>query len=243
MTSNAHALRLAVLEDDDALREDILVPQLADAGFDTEGFASSADLHRRLRETSFDLLVLDLVLDDENGLDIARELRSVSSIGIVMLTGRGSQFDQIRGLHDAVDAWLTKPVDIELLAATLRSLARRMRIDNDGIMPDQAANGWRLAERGWHLYSPDGNCVSLNLLERCLLGRLFATAGEVVTRADLLTLLTTAAENVDSHRLEMLIHRLRRKIHDHLGETLPLRAVRGQGYVMIATSEPGESAR
>lgn len=239
MTWAAQSLRVAVLEDDDALREDILVPHLGEAGFDTEGFARASDLHRRLGESSFDLLVLDLVLPDAYGLEVARELRAASPIGIVTLTGRGTQPDQIRALHDAVDAWLAKPVDLDLLAATLHSLARRMRITDDVQGNPEGGSGWRLAQRGWRLYSPDGFHVSLNLLERRLLGRLLATPGEVVTRVEIIALLASTTRNFDSHRLEMLIHRLRRKVRDRLGQVLPLRAVRGQGYVMIAADDAG----
>jgi DNA-binding response OmpR family regulator len=237
MTWNAQPLSVAVLEDDEALREDILVPYLGEAGFESKGFASAADLRSHLRETSFDLLVLDLVLPDAYGLDVARELRAASPIGIVTLTGRGTHPDQIRGLNDAVDAWLAKPVDLDLLAATLCSLARRMHLSEAG--PAEAADGvWRLAQRGWQLCAPDNRRVALNLLERHLLGRLLSTPGEVVSRVEIMALFASTARNFDSHRLEMLVHRLRRKVRDRLGQTLPLRAVRGQGYVMVVVAEP-----
>lgn len=235
-------VKVAVLEDDVALREEILVPQLDATGFDVEGFGSSAELYRRMTAVPFELLVLDLKLPNENGLDVARHLRATSPIGIVTLTGRGSQAERIRGLTETVDAWLAKPVEIELLAATLYSLARRMRLGANGAGEAPVSAGWRLSSAGWRLHAPDDRNIPLNLLERRLLMRLFATPGDLVTHDELVADLASAVENFDQHRLEMLIHRLRRKIERQLGESLPLRSVRGSGYVMLASDERQQRA-
>jgi DNA-binding response OmpR family regulator len=230
-------LKVAVLEDDGSLREDILVPELTEKGFDVEGFARPAELYRRMIAVPFDLLVLDLRLGDEDGLDVARYLGEVSSIGIVMLTGRGTEADRVRALAELVDAWLTKPVDVEVLAATLHGVARRL-------LPQRThrRNGtdpWRLADASWRLHAPDGRSVPLNLLERRLLTRLFAAESEPVAHEELIADLASTAENFDRHRLEIVIHRLRRKVDSRLGLSLPLRAVRGVGYMMLATDERG----
>jgi len=231
------SIKVAVLEDDAAFREDILVRQLGTLGFDVEGFGFAAELYRRMLAVSFELLVLDLRLPDEDGLEVARYLRETSPIGIVMLTGRGSDAERVRGLSEAVDAWLMKPIDIEVLAATLQSLARRMRLS--GARGDeQAPRAWRLSPGGsWRLVSPDNRSMGVNLLERRLLTRLLAASGELVTHAELIDDLAAAAESFDRHRLEILIHRLRRKVEDHFGQSLPLRSVRGSGYVMLAADE------
>lgn len=229
-------LKVAVLEDDVALREDILVPQLAHNGFDVEGFGSSAELYRRMVAVPFEMLLLDLRLPDEDGLEVARYLRKVSPTGIVMLTGSATQTERIRGLTEVVDAWLTKPVDIDVLAATLHSVARRLRPDAPAIRNAGAAE-WRLSASGWRLYAPDERSVQLNLMERQLLTQLFAAAGEPVGHDELIGGLAASAENFDRHRLEILIHRLRRKVESRLGIPVPLRAVRGIGYLMLAVDE------
>jgi DNA-binding response OmpR family regulator len=81
-------LHVAVLEDDAELRDEILVPQLESCGFWAEGFAVSVDFARRMDSNPFQLLVLDIGLGDEYGLDVAHRLRADSPIGIVALTGR-----------------------------------------------------------------------------------------------------------------------------------------------------------
>lgn len=230
-------LKVAVLEDDVALREDILVPQLAGAGFDVEGFGSSAELYRRMVAVPFDLLVLDLRLDGESGLEVARYLGEVSTIGIVMLTGRGSDDEKLRAVADLVDAWLPKPIEIELLVATLRGIARRAQLNARGRAERSAVQSWRLSESGWRLHAPSGRSVAVNLLERRLLTRLLAAGGEPVGHDELIADLSAVAENFDRHRLEIVIHRLRRKADRQLGLSLPLRAVRGVGYMMLTVDE------
>ena len=233
------SMKVAVLEDDAAFREDILVTGLRRLGFDAEGFATSAELYRRMLAVSFELLVLDIRLDGEDGLDVAQYLRGMSPIGIVALTGRGTQEDRIRGLMEAVDVWLSKPVDVEVLGATLHSLSRRMRFASSGPHATSSV-GWRLSPGNWRLVAPDDRSVGLNLLERRLLTRLLATPGDLVSHDELIADVATGSEKFDRHRLEIVIHRLRRKVESYLGQALPLRSVRGSGYVILAADERAE---
>lgn len=228
-------LKVAVLEDDAELREGILVPQLQNFDFDVRGFANSIDLFQAMLTAPFDLLVLDIGLPDGDGFSVARRLRENFAIGIVILTGRRGSADQVKGLTEAADAWLVKPVEMDVLAANLHSLARRMRLNSFEQTTTSAQ--WRLAPEGWRLYAPDGSSMALNQSERRLLTRLFVVPGELVVHDELIRTLATAAEDVDLHRLEMLIHRLRRKVADKLGKSLPLRSVRGRGYLIFVDDE------
>ena len=231
----AAKLKVAVLEDDAELREEILLPQLGEFGFDIRGFEVAEELYRAIEATRFDLLVLDINLPDVDGFTVARTLREKAAIGIVVLTGRRAAADQVKGLTEAADAWLVKPVEVEVLAATLHSLARRVRTAaGEGGTPQ-----WRLASEGWRLCAPDGRSMALNHSERRLLARLFETPGDLVSHDVLIRALVTAAEDVDQHRLEMLIHRLRRKVAAELGRSLPLRSVRSRGYVLFIEDERG----
>lgn len=226
----AMPVRVAVLEDDVAFRNDILLPGLAVHGFEAEGFTRSGELYRRMLVAPFDAVLLDVGLPDEDGLSVARHLRTISPIGIAVLTGRGDAQERIRGLCDAVDIWLAKPVDVAIVAASLASLVRRMRM----VAPPsvaEAVGGWRLEAGGWRLHAGSGRAVDLSRSERCVLQRLFAANGEPVSRDALIIELGESLETFDAHRLEMLVHRMRRKVAEALGEPLPLRSVRGRGYV------------
>lgn len=229
----AAKLKVAVLEDDAELREEILVPQLRESGFDVHGFEVAEELYQAVETTRFDLLVLDINLPDVDGFTVARTLREKAATGIVVLTGRRAAADQIKGLSEAADAWLVKPVAVEVLVATLHSLARRVRMGAG----ENETPQWRLASEGWRLCAPDGRSMALNHSERRLLARLFETPGDLVAHDELIRVLVTAVEDVDQHRLEMLIHRLRRKVAGELGRSLPLRSVRSRGYVLFVGNE------
>jgi DNA-binding response OmpR family regulator len=179
---------------------------------------------------SFDLVVLDVQLPDENGYAIARHLRTLSpSLGIVMLTGYGSDRDHLRALDDGVDAYLFKPADIEKLAATLRNLMRRV-----GSAPATVnlQGRWRLADNGWRIVSPGDVEVGINLAERQVMRVLAASPGVPVRREMLIARLAEDVHDFDPHRLEMLVYRLRKKCQKAAQEELPLSAVRGVGYVL-----------
>lgn len=224
--------RIAVLEDDEALCHGILLPGLARHGFEAEGFARPGDLYRRMLTVPFDAVLLDVGLPDEDGLSVARHLRSSSPIGIAVLSGRGDPRERIRGLGEAVDVWLSKPADVDVVAASLASLVRRMRMVAASPPVAATASGWRLAAGGWRLHAPSGDAVDLSRSERHVLQCLFAANGEPVARDALIVELGESLDTFDAHRLEMLVHRMRRKVAATVGEPLPLRAVRGRGYVL-----------
>lgn len=224
-------VRVAILEDDVVLRERILLPRLRDHGFDVVGLGTAAALEQLLVTHRPDIIVLDIGLPDADGFELAQSLRSrFPAMGVVMLTGRRSPQDQVRGLVEGADAYLVKPAEPALLAATLHSLARRLRR-----VDDAAANavgpGWRLDGNGWRLLTPCGQPVALTRSERPLLQCLMQQAGEVVAREALAATLTADPFSFDMHRLDSMIHRLRRKIAVASRHPFPLWAVHGAGYV------------
>lgn len=225
-----------VVEDDSELRDRILVPGLRDEGFEVDGVDSAIALYRALNLRSYDLFVVDVGLPDESGFGVTRHLRELGSVGIVMLTGRAGEDDRVRGLDDGADAYLAKPVGVGVLAATLRSVLRRM---GASVPPAQrpvapASGGWRLDQQGWQLVSPAGVQVALSASERLLVAVLAHAAGSVVEKEAILQHLSGSdAADADPHRLEMLVHRLRRKVQLVADAELPLITVRGQGYMLL----------
>ena len=229
---------VAVLEDDVEFREAILVPELNALGFMAEGFGTSAELDRRMRAVSFDLIVMDVGLSGASGIDVARRLRAGSSIGIVMLTGRGVRQERLLALRESADAWLAKPVDVDVLAATLVSVGRRLRPQTStatevAVAAEAKAGSWHVDAAGWQLVTPDGRTLALNLPEKLLLSYLFARAGEPVAREQLIACISPVPAEFDPHRLDMLLHRLRRRVLEKTGASLPVRSVRGCGYVAV----------
>lgn len=227
--------RVAVLEDDADLREDILLPGLRDFGFEITGAGTAAELYRHMLRQPFDMIVLDIGLPDEDGLSVVRHLRELSDMGIVMLTGQRTREDRIRALSDGADAYLAKPADVEVLAATLHSLSRRMQgrpAQSQAVTP-KAEGHWHLDTDGWCLVAPSGAVVALTVPERSVLHTLIDRAGAPVGREALIAGLTSDVYDFDPHRLDMVIHRLRRKISEQTGETAPLVTARGAGYIFV----------
>lgn len=177
-----------------------------------------------------DLVLLDVGLPDEDGVSIAAHLRKLSPrVGIVMLTGYDSGPDRMRGLRAGADAYLSKPVDMEEVVTTLHNLARWVVPETN---PTHARTKWRLDDRGWCILTPGGVEIEMNLAERQVMAMLAAAAGIPVQRETLIASLVKNAYDFDPHRLEMLVHRLRKKCQQLAEEELPLRAVRGIGYVL-----------
>lgn len=212
------------------LREKIMVPALQDAGFNVEGLSNALELYRRWSAAPFELVLLDVGLPDEDGVEIARHLRALTpSPGIVLYTGHGHIADRLRGLRSGADAYLVKPLDMDVVVETLHNLRTRLR-GSAGVeaRPD---GRWSLDRHGWSLAAPSGSSLALNQAERQILRVLMATPGEPVPREALIASLTGDVSGFDPHRLEMLIYRLRRKCLQTCGQALPLQAVRGVGYL------------
>lgn len=222
-----------VVEDDAELRDSVLVPGLAAEGFHAMAADSAMAMYRALTLRTFDAVIVDIGLPDESGFEIVRHLHQLGGVGVVVLTGRVETEDRVRGLDGGADAYLVKPVGVDVIAATLRSVLRRM--GGEAVIRSAVAStsGWRLEQQGWQIVSPQASVVALSGSERALLTCLAKSAGEVVARSVILQSLCGDDPEFDPHRLEMLVHRLRRKVQAATGDELPLVTVRGQGYLLL----------
>jgi two-component system response regulator PhoP len=223
--------RVLVVEDDAELRDKVLLPGLKRFGFEVIGVGSSVELYKSLVSHPCALIVLDVGLPDEDGFAIAKHLRETTGVGIIMLTGRSSQSDHIRALAEGADVFFSKPLDVELLASALHSLSRRMLGRPPSGLAPSPAERWRIEAGGWRLVSPNGSVIALSVPERAVLRKL-ESAERPVSREELVSELGEIIEDFDPSRLDMLIHRLRRKVEAKAGQELPLSAVRKRGYML-----------
>lgn len=234
-----HKSWILVVEDDADLRDHVLLPGLKASGFEhVRGAGSALEAYRAMLTQSVAVFVLDVGLPDEDGFEVARHVRSASDAGIVMLTGwRKDTIDHVEGLDIGADAYLTKPVDIELLAATIRSVLRRKQqaAPSSGAASEPT---WALSSDGWFLTAADGTQIPLTRIERAFLRLLYAHAGQVVERQAIIAALEKESKDdggdFDPHRIELLVHRLRKKAAKATGEPLPLKTIRGTGYAVAA---------
>ncbi len=241
MNSPAQRLRGAriALVGDDAELHSVISAELQHEGAHCAGFGSAEALYRHLLEgLSCDVVLLDVMLPgDGDGYSVVDFLHRISpNIGIVMMGVGAEPGDIARGLSLGADLYLAKPLKIPVLVAMLGSLLRRLRVppQTHASVPARQiqAMDWRLSSDGWTLVSPSLRSLALTEAERAVLRPLFADRGQIVDRDAIIAAITDRPWNFDSHRLEVLIHRLRARVVAAMGEKLPLRAVRGRGYLL-----------
>jgi two-component system, OmpR family, response regulator PhoP len=226
-------LRVALLRPHADEGTDTLLPALRDGGFQAQAISSTAELYQIMPVQRFDIVVVDDDASDNNGFNVARNLRAASPVGIVTLARHSTRRVAIRAMRSGADFHLGKPIDHDLLIAVLHSIGRRLTSQSTAmaIADSAASRKWWLDADGWKLVSPDGNKVSLTSAEHCIIKALVAANGQVVSRAQLVAAVSQRAHDFDPHRVEMIIHRLRRKVLDSTSNELPLRTVRGKGYL------------
>ncbi|MCK6488343.1 MAG: response regulator transcription factor [Planctomycetes bacterium] len=225
-------MRLLLVEDNDLLRTS-LAGGLGQVGFTVSAAADGLEGWRLASEQEFDLVVLDRMLPGLDGLDLLRRLRLAGSrVPVLLLTARDAVEDRVAGLEAGADDYLTKPFAVAELIARLRALLRRGRGGGDPVVAladlevDTAA---RLARRG-------GRRLDLSAKEYALLELLLARRGEAVTRQEVLERLYAQEGESASNVVEVLVGRLRRKLHPPGARPL-LHTRRGFGYV-LAEEEP-----
>ena len=214
------------VDDDKDFREE-MVFGLSRLGLDVHGFHNASELYRAYAVRPADIVVLDIGLEGEDGLSIAAHLRSSRSVGIVIVTARGSVDDRISGLQKGADAYLVKPIDMRELAATIVALSQRLGLSGNKATPQTP--GWALLEGGWVLTDGMGHRLRLTTSEQRFLGRLFSERGKTVDRRALAEALGADVHDFSYARQDTIASRLRRRAEKSEMQ-LPLHAIRGLGF-------------
>jgi DNA-binding response OmpR family regulator len=183
-----------------------------------------------------DLVILDLRLKGEDGLQIARKLREDSAIPILMLTGRAEEADRVMGLELGADDYLTKPFSPRELLARIRALLRRARAQAnvaDAVAKVRAYrfSGWELNIGLRKLKSPKGEMVELTNGEFRILAAFLSAPLRILTRDQLLDLSRVHNAEVYDRAIDIQILRLRRKIEPDPTRPQFIKTERGAGYV------------
>ena len=191
----------------------------------------------------YQLVVLDLMLPGEGGLDLARWFRAETNVPIIMLTAMAEETDRIIGLELGADDYVTKPFNPRELLARIRAVLRRAgdagvtRVEASG-RPLRFA-GWELDPARRRLLNPEGAEVPLTGGEYDLLLALAERANRVLTRDMLLDLLRGRQAGPFDRAIDVAVSRLRRKLDDAGRDAQLIKTVRGGGYVLAATVERG----
>ena len=234
MESLPHIL---VVDDDREIR-DLLARFLERNCFRVTAVRDAREARRAWPASHIHLVVLDLMLPGEGGLELARWLRTQGDVPIVMLTAMGEETDRIIGLELGADDYVPKPFNPRELLARIRAVLRRTAERQ----PEHAGGAWRFA--GWtleparrRLLNPDGVEVPLTGGEYDLLVALVERANRVLTRDMLLDLLRGRQAGPFDRAIDVAVSRLRRKLDDDGRQAQLIKTVRGGGYVLAADVE------
>ena len=218
---------LLVVDDDERLRA-LLTRYLSSNGFRVSAAQGASEARTLMKSMAFDLLIMDVMMPGESGLQLARSVRSASQVPILMLTARGEPSDRIAGLELGVDDYLPKPFEPRELLLRVSALLRRAA----PIAKTVSAP----VKMGAAVYDPEGGRltrsgkpVKLTSAESALLQLFAANAGRAFSRGDLCSRLGVALER----SIDVQVTRLRRKIEDDPKLPLYLQTVRGVGYVLV----------
>jgi DNA-binding response OmpR family regulator len=231
----AHVL---VVDDDPSIRQ-LVVDFLGDYDYTVTAVASGREMAEVLSRETVDLLLLDLRLPGEDGIQIARRLREESDLGIIVITGRREEADRVMALEFGADDYLTKPFSPRELLARVRALLRRSRMQRGSASKHAGIRAYRFA--GWELnlglrrlLAPTGAVVGLSNGEFNLLVAFLGAPQRVLSRGELLELSHLHDDEVYDRSIDVQVGRLRRKLS--LGGTQAelIHTERGAGYVFAS---------
>jgi two-component system OmpR family response regulator len=228
--------------DDDPLVREMIVDYLGDNDIRVTALASGYEIGDVLQRETIDLLVLDLRMPGQDGMQIAHKLREASELPIIILTSRKDEADRVMGLELGADDYLTKPFSPRELLAHIRALLRRARAQRtaaDGLNKVRAYRfaGFELSVGLRRLKGPGGENIPLSNGEFNLLAAFLASPQRVLSRDQLLGLSRLHNDEVYDRAVDVQIGRLRRKLKR--SEDLPelIQTERGAGYVFAAVVE------
>ncbi|MEO5373362.1 MAG: response regulator [Alphaproteobacteria bacterium] len=230
--------RIVVVDDDAEIRA-LTSRSLSQHGFSVTTVADGGALRRVLGEEACDLIVLDLMLPGESGLDICREIRGGLNVPIIMLTALGEESDRVVGLEMGADDYLAKPFSTRELVARIRAVLRRTTGSAAAGTGDYRFGGWTLEVVRRRLMSPDGTVVRLTGAEFDLLLAFLDHAQAVLSRDQLSEITRGRSPHLFDRSIDVLIGRLRRKLEPDPREPTLLQTVRNGGYVLSAAVERG----
>jgi DNA-binding response OmpR family regulator len=235
--------RILVVDDDVRVRR-MLQRYFEGEGYQVSCAADGREMKSRLETQSFDIVLLDLVLPGgQDGLDLAREIRSNSDIPIMMLTGRDEVVDRIVGLEIGADDYVTKPFHLREVHARLKSILRRRPDRSKAELASADVlifEGWRLDKGRRQLINPQGAEIELSTGEFDMLDAFVSHAGRVLTRETLMGLTRRREREPFDRTIDAQIVRLRRKIEADPRRPQLIKSVRGIGYVF--TARPASAA-
>ena len=222
----AHIL---VVDDDKRLRS-LLQRFLRDGGFYVSTAKDAEEARGQLKSYKFDLLIVDIMMPNESGLEFLSGLRQESSVPVIMLTAMGETADRIAGLERGADDYLPKPFEPQELVLRIKSILRRAPVENKENI-EKLNLGLCVYEMSKkELVGKQGQVIHITPLEQSMLSILGQKSGQIFTREKLAEILGAGQS---PRSIDVQITRLRKKIEKDSKNPRYLQTVRGKGYMLL----------
>jgi DNA-binding response OmpR family regulator len=234
--------RILVVDDDPTLRQ-MVVNYLNENNMCAVSAAGRQEMARHFAESEPNLVILDLRLGEEDGLDLLREMRSHSDVPVIIATGqRPDEIDRIVGLELGADYYIVKPFSLRELLARIRAVLRRREMGRAARACDPERggyrfDGWQLDRRARRLVDRNETPVPLSKGEYALLLAFLEAPQRPLTREHLLQA-TRIHEDIFDRSIDVQVFRLRRKLEIDAGAPRVIQTERGVGYVFALSVEP-----
>ena len=233
--------------DDDADLQTVLRHYLEQAGYQFLSALNGNELSQHLNSVHPDIILLDLVLPNEDGLTLLSMIRSKSKAAVIVISGKNESVDRVIGLEMGADDYLTKPFELRELSARIKAVLRRTtqkgKSANDAAaLPLVKANriffnGWILDRMQYQLFDEAGKTSELTSGEFKLLEALVTAPNRVLSRKQLFELTRPGDFDAFDRAIDIQIGRIRKKINDNPRSPALLKTIRGVGYMFCGESK------
>ncbi|WP_395408208.1 response regulator [Pseudoduganella sp. UC29_106] len=240
------AEHILIVDDDREIRE-LLANYLNRNGMSASAAANGRQMWAALEEGPVDLIVLDVMMPGEDGLQLCRDLRAGKwrTVPVLMLTALSEETERVIGLEMGADDYLGKPFSTRELLARIRAVLRRTRMLPAGRAPVETApllefGDWKLDTTGRHLLDAEGTLVALSGAEYRLLRVFLDHPQRVLTRDQLLNLTQGRDAEQFDRSIDLLVSRLRQRLRDDAREPRYIKTLRNEGYIFSSTVQAQE---
>lgn len=237
--------------DDDADLQVVMRHYLEAEGYQILSAQSGAEMLSKLETASPDIILLDLILPDNDGLTLLTQIRSKSSAAVIVVSGKDETADRIVGLEMGADDYLTKPFEMRELSARIKAVLRRTAATETPANDKTAASGlakaprilfggWVLDRRQYQLFDADGKAADLTSGEFRLLEALVSAPNRVLSREQLFELTRGGDFDTYDRAIDIQIARIRKKLQDDPKNPELIKTVRGVGYMFTGDAKASE---
>ncbi len=226
--------RILVVDDENRIRE-IIRGYLESDGFDVAEARDGADALRTAKRWQPDLIVLDVMMPELDGIEVLRQLRTTSNIPVILLTARAEEVDTLVGLSVGADDYVTKPFSPRELVARIKTVLRRADRSAAFGTPDRLTFDGLVIDLGARELTRNGEPVVISTLEFDLLVALARAPGRVLTRRQLLEKVWGFDFFGDERVVDVHIRSIRQKLGDNADDPDLIGTVRGVGYKFLGT--------